>query len=350
MLLLATSALGFSAPSGPTPSVPDSFDCSMRKAAYAFGRKLLPRIGDGFPSLYYALNLNDPACSVPLARTNSSEAHVPIDRRAAAAAAAHYPQDALYVCPTHGDDGADGRMGSPLRSIQAAVDRASESTPVRPVVLRGGTHFLDEPITLTSRHSGLRMLAYAGESPLVSGGKSLRAEWEPFKVDAEQNIWVADVSGQVSEVPGLHVGGVRATRARYPNLPGGIEVRATRRTPSSSKVTRGNLPSNSEVTRGNLQVSPGYGAMISGNDATWTPPRFDRYGNVSCRMDSYIPSYIFSYIPSYMSSYIFPYIFPTFLPTSPPTFFYITSYISCYIHPYISYYNSNSPRGPSRAS
>ena len=82
MLLLATRALGFAGLRGPA-SVPASFDCSMRKAAYAFGRSLLPRIGDGFASLYYALNLNDPACSVPLARTNSSGAGVPLGRPAA---------------------------------------------------------------------------------------------------------------------------------------------------------------------------------------------------------------------------------------------------------------------------
>ena len=38
------------------------------------------------------------------------------------------------------------------------------------------------------------------------------------------NIYVADVAGQVDDVPGLQLDGVRATRARYPNLPGGIEV------------------------------------------------------------------------------------------------------------------------------
>ena len=42
-------------------SVPATFDCAMRKAAYDFGRKLIPRQG-GFESLFYALDLNDPDC------------------------------------------------------------------------------------------------------------------------------------------------------------------------------------------------------------------------------------------------------------------------------------------------
>ena len=37
--------------------VPASFDCAMRKAAYSFGQKLLPRLGK-FSELYYALDLN----------------------------------------------------------------------------------------------------------------------------------------------------------------------------------------------------------------------------------------------------------------------------------------------------
>ena len=50
--------------------VPASFDCAMRKLAYAYGKKLVPRQGV-FESLYYALDLNAENCSVPLAQTQS---------------------------------------------------------------------------------------------------------------------------------------------------------------------------------------------------------------------------------------------------------------------------------------
>jgi hypothetical protein len=43
---------------------------------------------------------------------------------------------------------------------------------------------------------------------------------------------------QVVDVPGLQVNGARATRARYPNIPGGIEVAAPHRGASCCK--RGN--------------------------------------------------------------------------------------------------------------
>ena len=53
---------------------------------------------------------------------------------------------------------------------------------------------------------------------------------------------------------------MRATRARYPNLPGGIEV------------------------------SPGYGAMIPSGSADWTPPQFDKFGKVDFYTDD-VPSH-----------------------------------------------------------
>ncbi len=45
-------------------------------------------------------------------------------------------------------------------------------------------------------------------------------------------------------------------RRRYPNLPGGIEV------------------------------SPGYGYMINGGDAIWTPPQFNKFGPVTFYTDN----------------------------------------------------------------
>ena len=43
----------------PLPTnVSPEFDCGMRKAAFAYGKKLIPRQGE-FESLYYALDLNN---------------------------------------------------------------------------------------------------------------------------------------------------------------------------------------------------------------------------------------------------------------------------------------------------
>ena len=64
------------------------------------------------------------------------------------------------------------------------------------------------------------------------------------------NIYVTDVKDDFGgSMPGLQIDGKRATIARYPNQPGGVET------------------------------SCGYGCMVGGHDADWTPPNFTKYGN-----------------------------------------------------------------------
>jgi len=214
--------------------VPPSFDCGMRKLAYEYGKKLLPRQG-AFESLYYALDLNSADCHETLQGAPVEQPHFDL------------PEKALFVAPD-GDDKAAGTHIAPLRSLQLAIDTAARSGSA--VVLRGGTHHLTDTLYLGPQHSGVAITAYPGESPEVSGGQRLNVSWKSAGV-AGSNIWVADISGQVEKVPGLQINGERATVARYPNIPGGIEN------------------------------SCGYGCMVDGKKGKWTPPDFQRFGNVT---------------------------------------------------------------------
>lgn len=123
---------------GPSPhvdGVPASFDCSVRKLAYTYGKKLIPRMG-AFDSLYYALDLNSADCHAALESNSDPES----------AAVEGVPTDAIFVA-ADGDDSAAGTFGAPMRSVQLAVDAAAlagKST----VVLRGGVHFLSETLFL----------------------------------------------------------------------------------------------------------------------------------------------------------------------------------------------------------
>ena len=277
--------------------VPAGFDCEMRKAAYAFGKKTLPRLGDFMP-LFYALDLNeDCATSTPSGMNGATGANVRV------------PADAIFVEPAlkpRAATGALGTIGFPFRSLQAAADAAAaQHNTSKTVVLRGGTYYLSSPLNLDARHSGLTFVNMPNESPVVSGGTELKVKWQPydaptpgqdiwetelsenavyggspdnktytifgqtddyksceaacktdsrcqiwtwhddhqgsyshqcwFRLDGkwgprqesghvsgynasflhlQKNVWVADISGQVDEVPGLQIDGVRATRAR----------------------------------------------------------------------------------------------------------------------------------------
>lgn len=252
--LLALAAFGSSWPIAsdtglPHDSgVPPTFDCAMRKAAYDFGKRLLPRRGS-FKELYYALDLNSADCHVALEGSMGS---------VRAPGATLLSENAVYVAPPHVEPQpiGDGSAAAPFRCIQQAADEAAKRGTTT-VVLRNGTYHLLKPIELTPLHSGLNFVAHPGEHPVISGGVELSGlQWKAHNVSGGMNVWVADVGADVSDVPGLQIDGVRATRARYPNLPAGIEA------------------------------SPGYGAMVRGRDAQWTPPDFAKYGPVRFYTDN----------------------------------------------------------------
>jgi len=135
----------------------------MRKLAYKYGQQLTPRMGS-FEALYYALDLNDPSCNVALpAAAPPVEAEQP----------STVPANGIFVAPRSGSDSADGSINSPLRSIQAALDVAARTRPTPPIVLREGTHYLEDTLMITPLHSNLTISAYPGEKPVVSGGVEL---------------------------------------------------------------------------------------------------------------------------------------------------------------------------------
>ena len=106
--------------------IPKSFDCAMRKAAYEYGKTLLPR-HESFPSLYYALNLNSPDCHVPLSGGK------PVKK----ASPSPLLETAIYVAPaathrhnTDNDRSAeDGSLAAPFTCIQRAADVAAAPAP-----------------------------------------------------------------------------------------------------------------------------------------------------------------------------------------------------------------------------
>lgn len=222
---ILTAALLRSCTQGPgvwgTPGGP-TFDCAMRKLAYTFGKQLRPDQG-AFSTLHEALDLNG------FEGNCSTEAVAPTAEQVAAAKTFLPHEDltvpaagAIFVAPS-GDDTADGSLAAPLQSIQLACDRAAAHATINTVVLRDGTHYIADTIYLTEKHSGLTIQSHEGERAVVSGGTELKVTWKK-STEGKGNMYVANIKGQVEDVPGLQIDGKRATRARYPNLPGGLEA------------------------------------------------------------------------------------------------------------------------------
>jgi hypothetical protein len=127
----------------------------------------------------------------------------------------------LYVAPD-GNDGNPGTLAQPLRTLAKARDvvrtRNSAMTADIGVYLRGGTYPQTSPLTFASADSGsggfyIKYMAYPGERPLLTGGQPIKG-WKL----ADENNTIYSASASLPPFRQLYVNGVKATRARSPNL------------------------------------------------------------------------------------------------------------------------------------
>ena len=142
---------------------------------------------------------------------------------------------ATFFVATDGNDAWSGNMTTPnaektdgpFATVARAKDAIREikaeaplSEPVT-VMVRGGTYFLDDTIVFGQEDSGTKdcpitYMAYPGEKPVLSGGKSISLPWKTYKGE----IMVCSIE-EVKEgkwnFRQLFVNGERQTRARIPN-------------------------------------------------------------------------------------------------------------------------------------
>ncbi|GAA0698529.1 hypothetical protein GCM10010193_61800 [Kitasatospora atroaurantiaca] len=145
----------------------------------------------------------------------------------------------FYVDPVNGNDSNSGTStASAFRTVQAAQNavRAINANMADDIVvnLRGGTYTLTGPIAFGTTDSGTNghtvvYQAYNGETPVISGGKSITG-------------WTAAANGEYKASIGttnfrqLYVNGVRATRARYPDAGTDFNLQGSDKTNKLLKV------------------------------------------------------------------------------------------------------------------
>jgi hypothetical protein len=132
------------------------------------------------------------------------------------------PSDgALYVAPD-GDDSNAGTLSAPLKTVARARDlvRAmnGDMSADITVYLRSGTYPQASTLAFSNADSGtngfyVKYRAYPGERPIITGGKAITG----FTLsDAKAGVYSA--SGVTTAFRQLYVNGVKAVRARSPNL------------------------------------------------------------------------------------------------------------------------------------
>ena len=184
--------------SGSPKAVPVEYDCAIRRAAYAFGKKLRPTDAG---IIFDALQLH--VCGE---RKNSLQEN-------------SLQQSSNINSKLHGEVTIRVKTGD---SIHAAVDFArrdviSKGKRAR-IVLSGGTHFLGQTLELGPEHSGLTLTGEEGA--VLSGGVRLNVTWRSsphcVNVTGIPGCLEADISSEQA-IPGLRQGDRRLIRARYPN-------------------------------------------------------------------------------------------------------------------------------------
>jgi len=119
---------------------------------------------------------------------------------------------------TNGNDKATGTANAPLASPAAALKLARNQRTAGDEVsifLHRGIYALTEPLTLDAADSGISIVAFKDEHPIISGGRRVTG-WKNIR----DNLWqseVADVRSGQWYFRQLFINGQRVTRARTPN-------------------------------------------------------------------------------------------------------------------------------------
>lgn len=114
----------------------------------------------------------------------------------------------LFVA-VNGNDAAPGTLQQPLKTIPAALAKAT-SYPQAAVLLRAGTYYLDT--TLLINRSNLTISAWKQEAVTISAGRRLQLQWQPYR----NGIWQARVPSGIT-FESLFINGQQQVRARYPD-------------------------------------------------------------------------------------------------------------------------------------
>ncbi|MDF2713220.1 MAG: hypothetical protein K0R28_145 [Paenibacillus sp.] len=141
-----------------------------------------------------------------------------------------------YYVATNGSDSNSGTsVSAPLLTIQKAVEKVRADKAANPnrdykVLIRGGTYYLESPITLDSGDGAADgySIVYAGYPgdplPVISGGVPLTGTWVAHSDPDRSNMWKLPIAALGSGswyFRQLFVDGARATRSREPDAADG---------------------------------------------------------------------------------------------------------------------------------
>jgi hypothetical protein len=117
---------------------------------------------------------------------------------------------------------ADGPFATLPRALRVAQEArqkpGADKSKATTVFVRGGVHFLREPLRITPDDSDVRLTAYFDEKPVLSGGRRISG-WQEVTVQERKLLAASVPEARAGRwmFRELWVNGRRATRARHPN-------------------------------------------------------------------------------------------------------------------------------------
>ena len=173
----------------------------------------------------------------------------------------------IFVAP-NGDDANPGTMAQPLKTVAKARDvvrgMTATMTADLTVYLRGGTYPQTSTLTFANADSGkngfyVKYIAYQNEQPIITGGKAITG-WTTSS--AGNGIYSA--SGVTTPFRQLYVNGVKAIRARSPNLGANgafafNRITGADNTAQNIQIASSEIASFNNLTKAEMHVMTGWG-------------------------------------------------------------------------------------------
>ena len=185
ILVCASVALATSTdrPIGPFPKIIDgkfhdlarpyfadvNVDCHIKMAAYDFAKEIQPERGN-LRTVFDALQLQQCGMKRP-----EEDKPLPIPE-------VENPGFTVFVDIVHGNDGNDGKIDTPVKTIERGLAILRGMQGRRTLYLREGTYYVPKPILLTKIDDDLVISSYNNEKVTLSGAKEVEVEWKPYRV------------------------------------------------------------------------------------------------------------------------------------------------------------------------
>jgi hypothetical protein len=198
---------------GPDPPlVPEDFKCAWRQLAYDRSTALRP---DVEPFVFDSLELQKYCHNVTFKKSKPTISGKRTFKAPLTAPKSFHPN--TIIAYVDGFDGNDDNSGlSPdkaKKTIQAGIDISNKEV----LMIKGGTYYIDTPITLTANTASNLIITSYGDTPVwLSGGVpvSKKLPWKRVK----GRLWSLDVSLlNLKDVASVRKDGERINPARYPN-------------------------------------------------------------------------------------------------------------------------------------